>query len=70
MQHFIVASILSSHLDMGSGLFFWLATASYSHSVFNRQPIREDIISIIHDMYKKDGLSVDEASRIVDAFPN
>jgi hypothetical protein len=51
-------------------LFFLLATASYSHSVFNRQPIREDIISIIHDMYTKDGLSVDEASRIVDAFPN
>jgi hypothetical protein len=36
----------------------------------NRQPIREDIISIIHGMDTKDGLSVDAASRIVDAFPN
>jgi hypothetical protein len=51
-------------------LFFLLATASYNHSVFNKQPIREDIISIIHGMDTKDGLSVDAASRIVDAFPN
>lgn len=36
----------------------------------NRQPNREDIISIVHGMYIKDGLSVEEVSRIVDAFPN
>jgi hypothetical protein len=37
--------------------------------VFNRQPVREDIITIVHGMYTKDGLSVEETSRIVDTFP-
>lgn len=37
---------------------------------FYWQPNREDIISIVHGMYIKDGLSVEEVSRIVDAFPN
>ena len=63
----VFCSILES---ISTVLFFLLATPSYSHSVFNRQPIREDIISIVHGMDTKDGLSVDAASRIVDAFPN
>ncbi|WVZ87514.1 hypothetical protein U9M48_034141, partial [Paspalum notatum var. saurae] len=37
---------------------------------FYWQPNREDIINIVHGMYTKDGLSVEEVSRIVDAFPN
>ncbi|KAJ1273266.1 hypothetical protein BS78_06G266600 [Paspalum vaginatum] len=37
---------------------------------FYWQPNRDDIISIVHGMYTKDGLSVEEVSRIVDAFPN
>jgi len=47
-----------------------LAAASYNHFVLNRQPTREDIISIVHGMYRKDGLSVEEVARVVDAFPN
>ncbi|CAD6261923.1 unnamed protein product [Miscanthus lutarioriparius] len=37
---------------------------------FYWQPTREDIISIVHGMYRKDGLSVEEVARVVDAFPN
>jgi len=51
-------------------LFFLLAAASYNLFVLNRQPTREDIISIVHGMYRKDGLSVEEVARVVDAFPN
>ncbi|CAD6257025.1 unnamed protein product [Miscanthus lutarioriparius] len=51
-----------------------LATDAEEYAQFlfylDRQPIREDIISVIHGMDTKDGLSVDAASRIVDAFPN
>ncbi|XP_039817899.1 ribulose bisphosphate carboxylase/oxygenase activase, chloroplastic-like isoform X6 [Panicum virgatum] len=37
---------------------------------FYWQPDREDIINIVHGMYTKDGISVEEVSRIVDTFPN
>ncbi|KAF8660290.1 hypothetical protein HU200_057859 [Digitaria exilis] len=37
---------------------------------FGMQPDREDIINIVHGMYTKDGISVEEVSRIVDTFPN
>ncbi|XP_062184547.1 ribulose bisphosphate carboxylase/oxygenase activase, chloroplastic isoform X1 [Phragmites australis] len=37
---------------------------------FYWQPDREDIVNIVHGMYTKDGLSVEEVSRIVDTFPN
>ncbi|PAN40530.1 hypothetical protein GQ55_7G314200 [Panicum hallii var. hallii] len=37
---------------------------------FYWQPGREDIINIVHGMYTKDGISVEEVSRIVDTFPN
>ncbi|XP_044968168.1 ribulose bisphosphate carboxylase/oxygenase activase, chloroplastic [Hordeum vulgare subsp. vulgare] len=37
---------------------------------FYWQPTREDIINIIHRMYTKDGLSLEEVSSIVDTFPN
>ena len=35
-----------------------------------RQPTREDILNIVFQMYKKDGLSMEAISRIVDTFPN
>ncbi|KAG0527888.1 hypothetical protein BDA96_06G272100 [Sorghum bicolor] len=37
---------------------------------FYWQPTREDIISIVHGMYRKDGLSAEEVARVVDTFPN
>ncbi|TKW24005.1 hypothetical protein SEVIR_3G024200v4 [Setaria viridis] len=37
---------------------------------FYWQPDREDIINIVHGMYTKDGISIEEVSRIVDTFPN
>ncbi|CAM0902132.1 unnamed protein product [Alopecurus aequalis] len=37
---------------------------------FYWQPTREDIINIVHRMYTKDGLSIEEVSSIVDTFPN
>ena len=35
-----------------------------------RKPTREDIVSIVHQMYKKDGLSRGDIEDIVDAFPD
>ncbi|GJN01470.1 hypothetical protein PR202_ga18739 [Eleusine coracana subsp. coracana] len=37
---------------------------------FYWQPDREDIINIVHGMYTKDDISLDDVSRIVDTFPN
>ncbi|KAF5451510.1 hypothetical protein F2P56_026614 [Juglans regia] len=37
---------------------------------FYWQPNREDIVNIVHQMYKKDGISRDDVIRIVDKFPN
>nr|XP_027187302.1 ribulose bisphosphate carboxylase/oxygenase activase, chloroplastic isoform X2 [Cicer arietinum] len=37
---------------------------------FYWQPIREDILNIVHRMYEKDGISRDEVEKIVDTFPN
>ncbi|OVA00910.1 ATPase [Macleaya cordata] len=37
---------------------------------FYWQPTREDIISIVHRMYEKDGISRDAVVNIVDTFPN
>lgn len=38
--------------------------------MWDRQPIREDILNIVHRMYEKDGISRDEVEKIVDTFPN
>ena len=35
-----------------------LIRQSLNHFVLYKQPGREDIISVVHGMYKKDGLSV------------
>ncbi|KAB1214475.1 Ribulose bisphosphate carboxylase/oxygenase activase, chloroplastic [Morella rubra] len=37
---------------------------------FYWQPNREDIVNIVHQMYKKDDISIDDVVRIVDKFPN
>ncbi|GJN26171.1 hypothetical protein PR202_gb14081 [Eleusine coracana subsp. coracana] len=37
---------------------------------FYWQPDREDIINTVHGMYTKDGISLEDVSRIVDTFPN
>jgi hypothetical protein len=37
---------------------------------YHRQPDRDDIINIVHDMYTKNGISFEDVSRIVDTFPN
>jgi hypothetical protein len=36
----------------------------------DRQPNREDIVNIVHRMYEKDGISMDEVEKIVNTFPN
>lgn len=40
------------------------------YCLLNRQPNREDIVNIVHQMYKKDDISIDDVVRIVDKFPN
>ncbi|KAK2371677.1 ribulose bisphosphate carboxylase/oxygenase activase, chloroplastic [Trifolium repens] len=37
---------------------------------FYWQPNREDIVNIVHRMYEKDGISMDEVEKIVNTFPN
>lgn len=37
---------------------------------FYWQPTREDIVNIVHHMYRKDGLSMADIGTIVDTFPN
>ncbi|KAK2425530.1 ribulose bisphosphate carboxylase/oxygenase activase, chloroplastic [Trifolium repens] len=37
---------------------------------FYWQPTREDIVNIVHRMYEKDGISMDEVEKIVNTFPN
>lgn len=37
---------------------------------FYWQPTREDLLNIVYQMYRKDGLSKDEIGRIIDTFPN
>ncbi|CAM6100474.1 unnamed protein product [Calypogeia fissa] len=37
---------------------------------FYWQPTREDIVNIVHHMYKKDGVSMVDICTIVDTFPN
>ncbi|OEL24368.1 Ribulose bisphosphate carboxylase/oxygenase activase, chloroplastic, partial [Dichanthelium oligosanthes] len=58
--HFIrgkLSCLMINDLDAGVGRF-------------GRQPDREDIINIVHGMYTKDGIAIEEVSRIVDTFPN
>ncbi|TVU16424.1 hypothetical protein EJB05_39986 [Eragrostis curvula] len=37
---------------------------------FYWQPDREDIINIVHGMYARDNMSIEDVSKIVDTFPN
>lgn len=49
----------------------WFCSFSCAYNVFDcRQPTRIDLIKIVHQMYKKDGLSEDDIASIIDTFPN
>ena len=62
-------SCLKVYLNKYVLLYLLPAAASYNHFVFNRQLSCEDIV-IIYGMCTKNGLSLEEASRIADAFSN
>ena len=38
--------------------------------ILRRQPTREDILNIVFQMYKKDGLTMEDIGTIIDTFPN
>lgn len=35
-----------------------------------RQPTRTDLVKIVYQMYRKDGLTEDDIGHIIDTFPN